>query len=302
MSVGPSFAAIFAPSNLGLWPSGVERLPEALRDAGLLRRLAADIRAEVRVPAFSDSRDPVTMMRNAPTIASFAVELSKEVDSCLDDGHVPLILGGDCSILLGPMLALRRRGRFGLLFLDGHCDFCDPSHEPHGEAASMDLALATGRGPEVVAKLGGFDCLVEDVDVAQVGFRAFADDTETFDGLRIYDTDIEVYDLPRIREMGLEPAIVAALERVSRPDLDGFFVHVDCDVLSDELMPAVDYRSPGGLSFAELTQILVLASGTAKLVGIEFTIFNPSMDPDGSIARGLTDAIVEGLAPRKGWS
>jgi CRP/FNR family transcriptional regulator, cyclic AMP receptor protein len=45
--------------------------------------------------------------------------------------------------LLGNLLALRRRGRYGLLFLDGHADFYQPEAEPNSEAASMDLALAT---------------------------------------------------------------------------------------------------------------------------------------------------------------
>ena len=69
----------------------------------------------------------------------------------LDAGDIPIVLGGDCSILLGNLLALRGRGRYGLLFIDGHADFYQPDAEPNGEAASMDLALATGRGPHVVA-------------------------------------------------------------------------------------------------------------------------------------------------------
>lgn len=71
----------------------------------------------------------------------------------LDRGEFPVVL--DCSIMLGNLLALRRRGRFGLLFRDGHADPYQPEAEPNGEAASMDLALATGRGPAVVADLVG---------------------------------------------------------------------------------------------------------------------------------------------------
>ncbi len=56
------------------------------------------------------------------------------------------MLGGDCSILLGKMLALRRRGRHGLLFIDGRADFYQPQAEPNGEAPSMDLALAPAAG------------------------------------------------------------------------------------------------------------------------------------------------------------
>lgn len=296
MNGNGAFGIILAPSNLGLWPSGVERLPQALDDSGLSTALGAPVFAEVAAPEFSDERDPVTQMRNAPAIANFALALSHEVDACLNENKVPLVLGGDCSILLGPMHALRRRGRYGLLFLDGHCDFCDPANEPHGEAASMDLALSTGRGPAVVAQLDGNPRLVEDHDVVQFGFRAFGDDTDSFDGLSIYDTDIEVFDLPHIRELGFDAAADAAVSLVSREGLDGFFVHVDCDVLDDAVMPAVDYRCPDGLSFDELSQILKRARGTGRMAGIEFTIFNPTLDPDGSIARNLTDAIVAGLS------
>ena len=289
------YAVITAPSCLGLWPSGVEQLPTALQEAGLVDGLSVERLIELVPPTFSDARDASTHLRNGPSIASFAQHLSNEFGKCLREGFAPTVLGGDCSILLGPMLALRQIGRYGLLFLDGHCDFCDPEHEPRGEAASMDLSLATGRGPEVVANLDGYPRLVEDGDVVQFGFRAFDDDTEAFNGLSIYDTDIEVFDLPRIRSESFTTCLDQALARVASDHLDGFFVHVDCDVLDDAVMPAVDYRSPGGLSFEELSLALRGARATGRMVGAEFTIFNPTLDKDGSIAANLTHALVEGL-------
>ena len=44
--------------------------------------------------------------------------------------------------MLGATLALKPRGRFGLLFIDGHADFYQPEVNPNGEAASMDHAFA----------------------------------------------------------------------------------------------------------------------------------------------------------------
>lgn len=57
-----------------------------------------------------------------------------------------MVLGGDCSILLACMLALKERGVYGLAHVDAHADFYQPEAEPAGEAASMDLALVVGRG------------------------------------------------------------------------------------------------------------------------------------------------------------
>ena len=295
MNVTSPYVVVEAPSVLGLWPSGLERMPEALARTGLAERLRAVDRIRVEPWPYDEVRDGGTQMLNPVGVAQYARDLSVACDGVWQREATPLIVGCDCSILLGPMLALRRRGRYGLLFLDGHCDFCDPAHEPNGEAASMDLALVTGRGPEAVCNIEGLAPLVRDGDVAQLGYRAFDDGTEAFNETSIYDTEIMVFDLPRVRELGLTEAVVEALEVVSRPGLDGFFLHVDCDVLDDDVMPAVDYRAPGGLGFDELAAVLRLAGDSGRMAGVEFTIFNPTLDPDGTIAEALADCIVQGL-------
>ena len=96
--------------------------------------------------------------------------------------------------------------------------------------------------------------------------------------------------------MGIDAAARAAVEHVSRPGLDGFFIHLDVDCLSDDVMPAVDYRLPDGLSFAELTSTLTVALGSGKAVGLEVAIYNPRLDQDGAAGRGLTSVLVEALS------
>ena len=133
-----------APSTLGLSSRGVELLPDALIDAGLASRLGARRAGLVEPPARDARRDPDMLLLNPHGIAYYAKALADAIGAVLDRDGFPLVLGGDCSILLGSLLALRRRGRYGLLFLDGHADFYQPEAEPKGEAASMELALATG--------------------------------------------------------------------------------------------------------------------------------------------------------------
>jgi len=203
----------------------------------------------------------------------------------------------DCSIVLGPLLALRRRGRYGLAFLDGHADFQHPSDEPNGEVASLDLAVATGRGPDLLTDLEGLRPLVRDEDVALVGYRVL-DDNDHFLGEHIRSTAITVVDLTEVRETGTGRALEKALATLTKPDLKGFWVHLDVDVLDDALMPAVDYRHPGGLTWQEAAQILggLLASDRAR--GLEVTIFNPRLDPGGSIAQRLSDLITNTVLRR----
>lgn len=86
---------------------------------------------------------------------------------------------------------------------------------------------------------------------------------------------------------------VAHLTRPGAPEQ--FWGHVDADVLDDALMPAVDYRQPGGLSADELATFLAVAIATGRVAGVEVTIYNPALDPDGTAGAALTDVLVRGL-------
>ena len=95
--------------------------------------------------------------------------------------------------------------------------------------------------------------------------------------------------------MGVAAAAAEAMRHLSRPGLDGFFLHVDADVLDDAIMPAVDYRLPGGLSAMELSHVVRAAAESGRLAALEVTIYNPALDPDGTAGRLLADTLVDGL-------
>lgn len=291
------FAIIEAPSILGLKPTGVDQLPGALRQHQLGERLDARVAAILLPPPYDAVRPSDTGTLNASGIAQFSLALAGAVEDVLAAGERPLILGGDCSILLGSLLGFRRRGRYGLLFIDGHADFYQPAANPNGEAASMDLAFATGRGPAALADIERMGPLVRDEDVVAFGFRDHDEQREY--GSQPLPADILAIDLPVVRRIGIEAAVAQTLQRLARSDLDGIFVHVDADVLDDAVMPAVDYRQPGGLTAAELIRVLDAIDGSGRLAGLEVTIYNPALDRDGTAGRILTDALVAGLAVRR---
>ncbi|MGW3625078.1 arginase family protein [Streptomyces sp. NPDC000880] len=281
-------AIIEAPSVLGLRPSGVEELPAALVGAGLADRLGAVRVGRVEAPVYDPGRDRETGVLNPGGIADYSVRLADAVGGVIDRGLFPVVLGGDCSILLGNLLALRRRGRYGLLFLDGHTDFYQPAAEPTGEVASMELALATGRGPRVLADLEGLGPLVRDEDVVAFGFRDSEESAAA--GMQPLPERLHAVGLDGVRAVG---AAAAARRAVGR--LGDYWVHLDVDVLDDALMPAVDYRLPGGLSWAELESVLRTALGDERAVGLDVTIFNPRLDPEGTIAARLVECLCRGL-------
>src|SRR5262245_27612875 len=169
---GAMISIIDAPSVLGLFPRGVQELPDALHRLDIGGRLHASRHLQLTPPPYSSVRDPISGIDNAAEIVSFARTQSEAVGNELDAAAFPLVLGGDCTVMLGSVLALARRGRPGMLFLDGHADFAHAEDEPSGEAASMDLALATGRGPDGFGPIGTSDPLIDDDRVAVLGYRS----------------------------------------------------------------------------------------------------------------------------------
>lgn len=289
-------AIIEAPSVLGLRPTGVQDLPAALLGAGLADRLRAVRAGRVDPPPYDPRRDDDTGILNPDGIARYSADLADAVGDVLDSGRFPVVLGGDCSILLGNLLALRRRGRPGLLFLDGHTDFYQPSAEPVGEAASMELALATGRGPRPLTDLEGRGPLLRDEDVVVLGFRDAEESAAA--GMQPLPPGLYALGLDGVRAVGAAAAARGAVDRLTGSGSDGYWVHLDVDVLDDAVMPAVDYRLPGGLTWRELETVLRTALAGERARGLDVTIFNPRLDPDGRIAARLTECLARGLAAR----
>jgi arginase len=288
------YVIIDAPSPLGLWESGVERLPEALKAHNLLGRLPARQGARLAPPEYSKDRDAETGFLNGRSIAAYSSQLATALGAEWDKGATPIILGGDCSILIGATLGLKSRGRYGLFFMDGHADYYRPHESLTGEVADMDLAIVTGASHRLLSDIDGLSPYIDPRDAVLFGFRDEALATEA-GSQDVRKSGIDVRSLSDIRSHGFQCSLNEALSRLTASPLQGFFLHFDADVLADAIMPAVDYRMDDGFSFQDAQDVLRGARTTGKLMGVTITIFNPSLDPDGSIARGLADCLVAGL-------
>ena len=287
-------AIVEAPSILGLRPTGVEKLPETLDRAGLSKRLGARNAGRVESGIYRKNRDPETGFLNALEIADYSRRLAAHLERILDANDFPLVLGGDCSVLIGSMLALKRRGRHGLLFLDGHMDFYQAEANVNGEAASSELALVTGRGPALMTTYDGHCPLVADEDVVAFGFR---DEHEAHAyGSQPLPPGLKALSLAEVRCFGAEAAAREAIAHVSGHGTHGYWIHFDADVLNDEIMPAVDYRIPDGLTWAEMEAILRVALDCPKAVGMEVTILNPTLDVEGNIVRAFVEMLSRSFA------
>jgi arginase len=262
-------------------------MPDVLRWNGFRARLGARDAGRVETPPYR-TEVHTSGIRNAEAIAAHAGTLAAVVERIVCRRELPVVLGGDCSILLGNLLGARRRvERLGLIFLDGHSDFLTPERSGTHGAAGMDLALAVGRGPPILSGLAPDGPLVDARSVVHLGMRE--EDPE------LRASGIPVLDLAEIERRGVTSITGEVLERLE--PLPGFWIHVDADVLDDTLMPAVDSRLPGGLSYEALVGLLRPLLASPRALGIEFTIYDPERDPEGTVGRAFTAALVEALRP-----
>jgi arginase len=281
-----------APSNLGLKPPllghepGVRYMASILRKHGLLSRLHAEDSGAVLPPLYDETIDSQLYVRNARSIHQYSLALADRIGQLFDRSLFPVVIGGDCSILLGSALALRRRGRLGLLFIDGHTDLQTPQSFATGGAAGMDLALATGNGPRLLTDIDNLAPYIQPTDVVLFGYRSPAP------GEDAPDTPAEpmiAFSLETIRHLGIAPSARKAVAHFD--DLD-FWVHVDFDVLSPEWMPAVDSPDPGGMNPTELLEVLRTSIESKRCVGMQITIYDPTLDPGDLGARLIVDLLA----------
>ncbi len=295
-------AVLDAPSNLGLRPPtvtsvpGCAKAPGALRDHGLLTKLNARDAGCLTPPRY-DAGDwrPGDGVAMASQIAAYSRALADRIGAILDAGEFPVVLGGDCSIVLGSGLAMHRLGeavggRIGLVFVDGHSDFRHPGNASYvGAAAGEDLALVTGRGQADLAAIEGRRPYFRDIDVVVMGIRA--QDEYRLD---LQAAGIVTRPVPALRAEGA--ARSAQWARDQLVDCAGYWVHVDVDVLDPAVMPAVDAPSPGGIAFPELEILLAGLVESPHCLGVEITVFDPDYDPDGAYAEEIVTAVTAGLA------
>jgi arginase len=291
-------AILGAASNIGIstyvdgTPRCLDRAPAALRAAGLVERIGAgrDLGDLFPEPYRQFERLP-GHVHHEDEVGRFVSSIAEWVAGSVRAGEFPVVLGGDCSIVLGGLLGARLAGieALGLAYLDGHADFATAAESRSGSAASMCLALAIGRGTGKLTNPGGLGPLVSADAVALVGRR---DEDQPWYGQSALPAS-GVLDLPdaTLREDGYASASGLVLEKVAT-QRDGFWIHLDADVIASDLMPAVDSPAPGGAGLDDLGRLLTELVRHPAAVGLELTIYDPNLDPAGACAFRLVDLLA----------
>ncbi len=277
-------------------PGGTELAPQALLDAGLEEAVELGERAATLTPLRDPTRNPDSGLVSHEAVIALTEDVREGTAELLAEEGPLLVLGGCCTLVPGVLGGLAERGMTPrIAYVDGHLDLYDGDTSPTGEAADMPLAVALDRGPSEWSAAAGDYTLVP-ADLAILGFR----DHEEAKGLgSLLPADLEggeFIDAPAIREQGLAAVGAATAERLAARGLaardeGGFWVHVDLDVLDEQVFPATDAFVPDGLDWDELAELLEPMTTHPACIGVNVVCFNPEKDPDGESARRIVELL-----------
>ena len=226
---------------------------------------------------------------------AFNLEVAAAVSDVVRQGEFALVVGGDCSILLGALAGARVTGSLSLVHVDGHSDFRHPGNhdfaEP-GAAAGMDLALATGRGDPLGTEWPGIvGPLVADQNIVQLGERESRD--ADFAWPDIADAAIDQIDVFAALTIGPDGLARRIADRLAHAPHQGFWVYLDVDVLDQAVMPAVDSPGSPGIPIGDLVAILAPLVADDRCRGMTVTVFDPDLDPSGRYAALIVSILSQ---------
>jgi arginase len=297
-----NIALLGAPTSAAALAAGHERGPAALRAAGLVARLTE---AGFTVSDHGDCATRVFEVdeehpraRNVKQVVATLEELRPKVEMAVKSGALPVVLGGDSSIVLATVAGARRYYRnVSLIFLDRDADLKEPATTASGSVDGMVISHVLGRGAPELVRFWGEPPLVRAPDVALFGIGEPNEAERRFmDG-----SPLRRYEAREVVRLGGAAAAEQALERVHGRTHE-FVLHVDLSVIAPEDFRAAKPVSDGGpagtLPLRELREALAVFARQPTLAALEISSYNPALDADGEGAKKLIELLADILSPR----
>jgi arginase len=294
---------IGVPIDLGAGRRGVDMGPSAIRIAELETRLE-ELGHKVTDYGDLDVMIPETQkvgtgkLRYKQPILSACTELMNTVDRCLEEGRMPLVLGGDHSIAIGSVAGstnwfARRDEALGLIWFDAHGDANTPETTPSGNIHGMSLAVSLGFGDHELVHLGGRAPKVQPRNTVLIGIRDIDSGERDF----LKKSGVTCYTMRDLDERGMRDVLDEAI-RLASDGTSGIHLSFDLDVVDPEDAPGTGTPVWGGISYREAHLAMEMFADRAQIVSMDLVEVNPVLDTQ-NMTGVLAAELAQGLLGKR---
>ena len=295
---------IGVPLDLGGGRRGVDMGPSAFRIAGLGERIAAlgfaltdkgDLPAPI--PETQELRDE--RKKYIRDIAKVCQKVYQTSLSSLDEGAMPIVLGGDHSLGAGSVAAAAewaRRTRelpIGLLWIDAHGDMNTPTTSLSGNVHGMPLAALLGPEPHELSSIGGFYPTVLPEHTVLIGVR----NLDAREKELVRASGVHVFTMKDIDRQGIATVVEQAVALASNGTA-GIHVSFDMDVCDPTIAPGVGTPVKGGLDYREAHMVMEIVADSGRLTSLDLVEVNPTLDIRNATAELGTELALSALGQK----
>ena len=285
---------IGAPTDIGAGMRGASMGPEALRVANIVSVLQSHGLEVIDTGNLSGPANPwlppVNGYRHLNEAVAWNVSVHAAVHEALEQGHLPILLGGDHCLGIGSISAVARHCRavgkkLRILWLDAHADFNTSVLTPSGNIHGMPVACLCGHGPQALIEIGGHVPAIDAKSIRQIGIRSVDAGEKRF----VHEMDLEVFDMRYIDELGMRVAMENALMGID--EQTHLHVSFDVDFLDPDIAPGVGTTVRGGPGYREAQLCMEMIADTGLLASLDVMELNPALDERNRTAELAVDLI-----------
>jgi arginase len=289
--------------DLGAGRRGVDMGPSAIRLAGLNEKLGllgyqVDDLGNVTVDLPENIPAGPVNARYLPQIALTCERVAKMVEATVEQGRMPLVLGGDHSVAMGSVAGVashqrKAKSKIGLIWIDAHADMNTPESSPSGNVHGMPLACLVGMGPKELTHIAGFAPKVDAANVAIVGLR----DVDDFERENVRTSGVAAFTMRDIDERGLRSVMQEAIARATAGTA-GFHLSFDMDAVDPYEAPGVGTPVRGGITYREAHLAMETVCDSGMMVSMEVVEVNPVIDSANRTALLAVELVMSALGKR----
>ncbi|GFO69305.1 arginase [Geomonas limicola] len=293
---GKKVRIIGVPVDLGQAQRGVDLGPGALRYAGIADRLSGlgyqvEDQGNLDVPV-RDVLGGEREMHYLPSIRRVCDAVYQAGRRAVEDGFLPLFMGGDHSMALGSIGGVTHHEPVGVIWIDAHGDFNTPQTSPSGNIHGMVLAALMGQGFPELVQLGRIGPKLQVSDVVMIGIR----ELDPQERQRLKESGIATYTMREIDERGMGTVAREAVERLEH--VSRLHVSLDLDALDPLEVPGVGTTSPGGLTYREAQLLMEIIADSRRLASLDIVEINPILDQRNQTAKIAVELAASLLGSR----